>query len=77
MTIERIVEIPANRRLVLDLPPDIPAGKTTITINFPESQKTGQSDFERHFDEIYGSFKNRDVFQGDPVALIRKIRDEW
>jgi hypothetical protein len=77
MTIEQIVDIPADHRLVLDLPLDIPAGRTTIMIAFPETRKSSQSDFERHFDEIYGSFKGRDVFKGDPVALIRKIRNEW
>ena len=31
MTIEQTVEIPANHRLVIDVPREVPAGKATIT----------------------------------------------
>jgi hypothetical protein len=31
MTIEQIVEIPADRRLVLDLPREIPTGRVRLT----------------------------------------------
>jgi hypothetical protein len=31
MTIEQTVEIPADHRLVIDVPPEVPAGKATIT----------------------------------------------
>ncbi|MDR3147280.1 MAG: hypothetical protein LBU00_02750 [Treponema sp.] len=36
MTIEQTVEIPASRRLVLDLPPEIPVGraKAALTLTF-------------------------------------------
>jgi hypothetical protein len=36
MTIEQTVEIPVNRQLVLDLPPEIPAGraKAALTLTF-------------------------------------------
>jgi hypothetical protein len=33
MTIEQTIEIPADRRLVLDLPEDIPAGTAKITLS--------------------------------------------
>jgi hypothetical protein len=32
MTIEQTIEIPANHRVLLDLPLDLPAGKAKITI---------------------------------------------
>ena len=32
MTIEQTVEIPADRRISLDLPPELPVGKAKITI---------------------------------------------
>jgi hypothetical protein len=36
MTIEQTIEIPADRRIYLDLPPQIPAGKARITVQIIE-----------------------------------------
>ena len=38
MTIERIVDVPVNRRIFLDLPPELPIGKVKISI-FPLAEK--------------------------------------
>ncbi|MHC6203414.1 hypothetical protein ACYULU_09500 [Breznakiellaceae bacterium SP9] len=38
MTIEQIVEIPASRRLTIDVPPEIPEGKNCIIIQFPATE---------------------------------------
>lgn len=40
MTIEQTIEIPANRRIFLDLPPDLPVGaaKVALTVT-PESPR--------------------------------------
>jgi hypothetical protein len=35
MIIEQTVEIPASHRLVIDVPPEVPAGKTRVVIQFP------------------------------------------
>jgi len=35
MTIEQIVEIPADRRIVLVVPPEVPTGRTSVIIQFP------------------------------------------
>ncbi|MCL2833307.1 MAG: hypothetical protein FWD78_09070 [Treponema sp.] len=35
MTITQTVEIPANRRIVLVVPPEVPTGRTSVTIQFP------------------------------------------
>ncbi|MCL2833385.1 MAG: hypothetical protein FWD78_09475 [Treponema sp.] len=35
MTIEQIVEIPADRRIVLQVPPEVPTGRTSVIIQFP------------------------------------------
>ena len=32
MTIEQTVDIPANHRIVIDLPSDVPAGKARLTV---------------------------------------------
>jgi hypothetical protein len=45
MTIEQTVEIPANYRLLLELPRSIPTGvKAKIEINIPAIEESSQSD---------------------------------
>ena len=39
MTITQTIEIPADRRIVLTVPPEVPIGRTSVTIQFPV-QKT-------------------------------------
>jgi hypothetical protein len=36
MTIEQTIEIPDSRRIYVDLPPQVPAGKARIAINISE-----------------------------------------
>jgi len=49
MTIEQTIEIPPNRRLVLDLPFELPVGKAkvelTVTPELSEPAVTGKSAF--------------------------------
>ena len=43
MVVEQIIDVPANRKIILDLPPDLPVGKVRISV-FPvpmENSKTG------------------------------------
>jgi len=35
MTITQTVEIPADRRLIIDVPPQVPTGRTDVIIQFP------------------------------------------
>ena len=43
MTVTQTIDVPANRRLQLDfeVPPEVPAGKQTVIIQFPVAKKTG------------------------------------
>jgi hypothetical protein len=86
-TLQQTVVIPADRRLVFPLPETITPGTATVVLTITSieeaTQKTAQkavdtrSDFQRHFDELYGRFKNRDLWDGDGTEYIRRIRDEW
>ena len=40
MTVEQIVEIPANRRIALDVPREVLAGKTILTFTPAETKRT-------------------------------------
>ena len=38
MTITQTVEIPADRRLVIDVPPEVPTGKVVLIIKSPDEE---------------------------------------
>ena len=40
MTITQTVDIPENRRLVIEVPREVPVGKMNVVIQFPVSQET-------------------------------------
>ena len=44
MTIEQIVEIPASRQITLEVPPEIPPGKTILTFTPAAAQKHNTSE---------------------------------
>jgi len=69
MTIEQTVEIPANRRLIINVPHEIPAGKTIIT--FTPEAKPDRKPISR-----YLGILSPDTY-GDGVNYQRKLREEW
>jgi hypothetical protein len=40
-------------------------------------QRKPADDPRRSFDEFFGVLKGSKVFEGDPVDIQRKLRDEW
>jgi hypothetical protein len=93
MTIEQTVEIPADRRLHLDLslPPDTPRGPAKLKLIFRAKPRDRElripviSWFERRREaaqrkaimDFAGCLKDSPAFEGDPVEIFRKERDEW
>jgi hypothetical protein len=73
MTIEQTVEIPANRRIYLDLPPQIPAGRARIAVHIIECSCAD--------DEGYGpieAFNNEDEATEFATRLSKRIiNDPW
>jgi hypothetical protein len=68
MIIEQTVEIPDNRRVVFNLPPQIPAGKARITINILSYSKP---------DEIE-AFTNEEEATEFATRLSKKmIHETW
>ena len=84
MLSEQIVEIPANRRLRLDIevPPEIPTGVTARLelAWFPQKEATDdagkQTATNRTPISRYFGILSPDTY-GDGVAYQRKLRDEW
>jgi hypothetical protein len=90
MIIEQTIEVPANHRITLEVPPEIPAGRTIIA--FTSASKPGSNPrtaeealtmaAERASDPnrkpISRHFgKHKGIFGGDGVAYQRAVRDEW
>jgi hypothetical protein len=84
-TIQQIVEIPADHSyldLRLPLPEKHPSGTVMVEVSL-KPEKRGlfrnlfASKFYKNFDKFYGCLKDSEVFKGDSVEIVRKIRDEW
>jgi hypothetical protein len=92
MTITQTVEVPADHRLIIDVPHEIPAGPVILTLTPAHAslKKKDPSTVEEalHMLEEQASDPNRKpisrlfgkhkgIFGGDGVAYQRAIRDEW
>ncbi|MDR2143841.1 MAG: hypothetical protein LBP29_05685 [Treponema sp.] len=81
MVIEQTVEIPASRRLTIEVPPEVPAGRTILTFTpAPEisSAARGQSkneNFRSALRRAYGAWKEKPWENG--LADVRTSREEW
>jgi len=75
-TIHKSIEIPADRRLLLELalPEELPPGRAELRLTI-NPVRSGDSSLS--FKELYGGLKGRDVFMGNSVELQRAMRNEW
>ncbi len=75
-TIHKTIEVPADRRLNLnlELPDDLPPGQAELHVTiFPssgESKPAALADFA-------GCLKDDSSFAGDALEIQRAMRDEW
>jgi hypothetical protein len=93
MTIEQTIEIPASRRIYLEVPRTIPAGKTILSFT-PVSTAGAAENTPRttqealQMAEAKAADPNRmplsrhfgalkGLWDGDEVAYQRHLRDEW
>jgi len=82
MTIEQTVEIPANHRLTLDIPREIPAGRTRIELKFtpepsalcPLKQKADEK--KRRLLRFCGIWTSGDVVEFDAATKEFETVDE-
>jgi hypothetical protein len=90
MIVEQAVEIPTNRRLYIDVPPEVPAGKAILTFTPAsvykdiESAKAILTYNSIHSEETKNKLNNlrgilgKDAFGGmDGITYQRKAREEW
>ena len=70
MSVTQTVDIPDSRRLTIDVPGEVPAGKATLTFT-PAEAVSNRKPISQYFGII-----SPDTY-GDGVAYQRKLRDEW
>jgi len=80
MTITQTVEVPESRRLIIDVPREIPAGKviiafTPVSVQEPINQEAENTSGRNCISHYFGIL-SPDTY-GDGVAYQRKLRDEW
>jgi len=86
MVIEQIVDIPANRRIAIEVPQTVPVGKNVLSFTpvpggEPRSSasaagSTKTANPKRKPISHYFGILSPETY-GDPVAYQRKLRDEW
>ena len=85
MTVEQIVEIPASRRIALEVPHEVPAGKARVVIQFPvrdeavvppdEKGKMSSPAFREALRRSYGAWKDNPWT--NHLDDVNAMRDEW
>jgi hypothetical protein len=73
MIITQTIDVPANHRITLDIPPQVPTGRTIIAFTPAKEQNSAQN--RKPISQFFGIL-SPDTY-GDGVAYQRKIRDEW
>jgi len=90
MTIEQTIEVPASRRITLEVPPQIPVGRAILTLTSVLANEDSEyaqriwfnkhacpEDLKEKLQNLQGSLGNN-AFEGlDGVAYQRKVREEW
>jgi hypothetical protein len=89
MRIEQTIEIPADRRIVIDVPPEIPMGRVILTFTpaadrAPEQaeriwnwNRTHPRELRLKLLKLQGSLPSESFGGMDGAAYQRNVRDEW
>ena len=89
MTIEQTIDIPADHRLILDIPKEVPADRAQVIIRFPVTEnaqtgeaipsdakgQTGNEAFRRAISRAYGAWKDNPWT--NHIDDVNAMRDEW
>ena len=93
MTIEQTIDIPADRKIILEVPRSIPAGKTILSFTPISTSDTNEKSPRTTQEALQiaqakAADPNRKplsrhfgalkgLWDGDEVAYQRNLRDEW
>jgi hypothetical protein len=76
MTIEQTVEIPADHRLVVNLPDYIPSGMADMEITIIPRKKTAYHTAQS-LKNLSGRWKDSPRFGRDGLKIQEEMRSEW
>jgi len=76
MSITQTVEVPVNHRLTIDVPHEVPAGRTIIAFTPAPVQSTDAAKPNRKPISMYFGIISPGTYS-DGVTYQRNIRDEW
>jgi len=76
MTIEQTIEVPASRRLTIDVPREVPVGRTIIAFTPASAHRAQTTPPCRKPISAYFGILSPDTYGGG-VAHQRSLRDEW
>jgi hypothetical protein len=74
INIQKIVDIPDEHRISLDVPTDIPTGAAYIELTVIPAPAPN---LRKPLVSYFGALKNSRAFAGNAVELQRKMRAEW
>ncbi|MCL2380062.1 MAG: hypothetical protein FWC64_00545 [Treponema sp.] len=75
MIVKQTVEIPPDRRLIITVPSEVPAGKTILTFTPAHDSLRVASHSRKPISGYFGILSPQTY--GDGVAYQRQLRDEW
>lgn len=76
MNVTQTVEIPPSRRLIIDVPCEIPTGRAILTFTLSPIQETQTTSSCRKPISEYFGILSPDTY-GDGVVYQRNLRNEW
>jgi len=84
MIIEQTIEVPTNHQIVLEVPTEVPAGKTKLTFTVPEcaqeiwaNNHISPEELKEKLQNLRGSLGKDSFGALDGVAYQNKVRSEW
>ena len=90
MIIEQTIEVPANRRITLEVPIEVPAGKAILTYTVvpgkeePEctreiwpNNRISQEELKEKLQKLRGSLGENAFGALDGITYQSKVRSEW
>jgi len=74
MSVTQTVDIPADHRLTIDVPSEVPTGPVILTFT-PAKKSADRGSDRKPISRFFGILSPNTY--GDGVAYQRAIRDEW
>ena len=75
MTVTQTVDIPANRRVTLEVPREVPTGRTNIIIQFPMPQEVREAALTSEKKPVFGCLKGQIWMSDDFDEPLEDFKD--